>query len=79
MAAHVLLVSLAVACVLSNQVVLGANIRGVNPSKKAFFKSGKDFTCLDGSATIPFSYVNDDYCDCRSVHVLLIHSDSVLL
>nr|CAD7597091.1 unnamed protein product [Timema genevievae] len=24
----------------------------------------KDFTCLDGSATLPFIYVNDDYCDC---------------
>lgn len=22
------------------------------------------FACLDGSATIPFSEVNDDYCDC---------------
>ncbi|KAK2718699.1 hypothetical protein QYM36_005881 [Artemia franciscana] len=24
-----------------------------------------DFTCLDGSEKIPFSYINDDYCDCK--------------
>lgn len=24
----------------------------------------KDFTCLDGSTTVPFTFVNDDYCDC---------------
>ncbi|CAF4097964.1 unnamed protein product [Rotaria sp. Silwood2] len=25
----------------------------------------KPFTCLDGSLTIPFEFVNDDYCDCQ--------------
>lgn len=25
----------------------------------------KDFSCLDGSKLIPFSFVNDDYCDCK--------------
>ena len=29
-----------------------------------FYSSSKDFTCLDGSSTVPFSSVNDDYCDC---------------
>lgn len=24
----------------------------------------KPFTCLDGSTTIAFEWVNDDYCDC---------------
>lgn len=24
------------------------------------------FTCLDGSSTIPFDRVNDDYCDCET-------------
>ncbi|CAF1068581.1 unnamed protein product [Adineta steineri] len=25
----------------------------------------KPFTCLDGSLTIPYEFVNDDYCDCK--------------
>lgn len=25
----------------------------------------KPFTCLDGSLTVPFEFVNDDYCDCQ--------------
>jgi len=29
-----------------------------------FYDPAKDFTCLDGSLTVPFSSVNDDYCDC---------------
>lgn len=29
-----------------------------------FYDPAKDFTCLDGSLTVPFSNVNDDYCDC---------------
>ena len=29
-----------------------------------FYDPSKDFTCLDGSITVPFSSVNDDYCDC---------------
>ena len=43
----------------------GAEIRGVAPSKMSRYRSGSEFTCLDGSATIPISYVNDDYCDCK--------------
>lgn len=34
-------------------------------SEKVFYDSSKDFTCLDGSQTVPFSQVNDDYCDCN--------------
>lgn len=40
-------------------------VRGLDPSKKARYHPGKDFTCLDGSDTIAFSMVNDDYCDCQ--------------
>ena len=29
-----------------------------------FYDPSKDFTCLDGSLTVAFSSVNDDYCDC---------------
>lgn len=39
--------------------------RGVPLSKKQFYEEGKPFTCLDGSRTIPFDRVNDDYCDCQ--------------
>ncbi|VEN57325.1 unnamed protein product [Callosobruchus maculatus] len=38
--------------------------RGVSLSRAALYPPNKDFTCFDGSATIPFSKVNDDYCDC---------------
>ncbi|XP_010775749.1 glucosidase 2 subunit beta isoform X2 [Notothenia coriiceps] len=39
--------------------------RGVPLSKRQFYEEGKPFTCLDGSRTIPFDRVNDDYCDCK--------------
>lgn len=38
--------------------------RGVSLSKAPLYAPGKDFTCFDGTLTIPFSYINDDYCDC---------------
>lgn len=38
--------------------------RGVSLSKASLYIPTKDFTCFDGTVTIPFSYVNDDYCDC---------------
>ncbi|XP_047427427.1 glucosidase 2 subunit beta [Mugil cephalus] len=39
--------------------------RGVPISKRQFYEEGKPFTCLDGSRSIPFDRVNDDYCDCQ--------------
>uniref|UniRef100_A0AAY4BV65 Glucosidase 2 subunit beta n=1 Tax=Denticeps clupeoides TaxID=299321 RepID=A0AAY4BV65_9TELE len=39
--------------------------RGVPLSKRQFYEEGKPFTCLDGSRTVPFDRVNDDYCDCK--------------
>ncbi|CAG2115027.1 unnamed protein product, partial [Medioppia subpectinata] len=33
-------------------------------STKIFYDPNKDFQCLDGSASVPFMLVNDDYCDC---------------
>ncbi|KAM3863739.1 glucosidase 2 subunit beta [Diretmus argenteus] len=39
--------------------------RGVPLSKRQFYEENKPFTCLDGSRTIPFDRVNDDYCDCH--------------
>ncbi|XP_072950065.1 glucosidase 2 subunit beta [Epargyreus clarus] len=38
--------------------------RGVSLSKASLYSPTKDFTCFDGTLTIPFSHVNDDYCDC---------------
>lgn len=40
-------------------------IRGVHPSLLSQYKfKGSTWTCLDGNKTIPWSAVNDDYCDC---------------
>ncbi|XP_024864624.1 glucosidase 2 subunit beta [Kryptolebias marmoratus] len=39
--------------------------RGVPLSKRPLYEENKPFTCLDGSRTIPFDRVNDDYCDCQ--------------
>lgn len=40
-------------------------IRGIQPSLLSQYKpKGTTWTCLDGSKTIPWSAVNDDYCDC---------------
>lgn len=39
--------------------------RGVHPSLFSQYKpKGTNWTCLDGNKTIPWSAVNDDYCDC---------------
>lgn len=38
--------------------------RGASPADASLY-TGSDFTCRDGSKTIPFSRVNDDYCDCE--------------
>ncbi|XP_048377772.1 glucosidase 2 subunit beta [Stegostoma tigrinum] len=39
--------------------------QGVSLSHRHFYDETKPFTCLDGSKTIPFDEVNDDYCDCK--------------
>ncbi|KNC98201.1 uncharacterized protein SPPG_06603 [Spizellomyces punctatus DAOM BR117] len=43
-------------------------LRGVHPTKLGLYtatKSTQSFQCLDRSKRIPFSAVNDDYCDCQ--------------
>ncbi|GCB71338.1 hypothetical protein scyTo_0010983 [Scyliorhinus torazame] len=39
--------------------------QGVSLSNRHFYDEYRPFTCLDGSKTIPFDEVNDDYCDCK--------------
>lgn len=39
-------------------------IRGIPIAKSSLYPSDRDFQCLDGSQLIPFSHVNDNYCDC---------------
>ena len=38
--------------------------KGVRPELASFYNPSGDFKCLDGSSTIPFIQINDDYCDC---------------
>ncbi|XP_050524060.1 glucosidase 2 subunit beta [Daktulosphaira vitifoliae] len=38
--------------------------RGIAFERASLYIPDKDFACLDGSFVIPFSFVNDDYCDC---------------
>ncbi|XP_037086930.1 glucosidase 2 subunit beta-like [Pollicipes pollicipes] len=38
--------------------------RGVSVARASLYTSSDTFTCLDGSDTVPFGYINDDYCDC---------------
>lgn len=38
--------------------------RGVSLSMVSLYAVDKYFTCFDGSATIPYERINDDYCDC---------------
>eukprot|EP00742_Colponemidia_sp_Colp-10_P005854 GILJ01006262.1.p1 GENE.GILJ01006262.1~~GILJ01006262.1.p1 ORF type:complete len:466 (-),score=100.81 GILJ01006262.1:73-1428(-) len=47
-------------------MVCATEIRGVSKEMQSKYVSQKGiFTCLDGSVKLPFSAVNDDYCDCR--------------
>ncbi|XP_044758086.1 glucosidase 2 subunit beta [Coccinella septempunctata] len=47
--------------------IIGSEVlrpRGVSLSRAPLYNPKNDFTCFDRSKTIPFSQVNDDYCDC---------------
>ncbi|XP_003242619.1 glucosidase 2 subunit beta isoform X1 [Acyrthosiphon pisum] len=39
-------------------------IKGIPIENAKLYAHGKDFSCFDGTLTIPYSYINDDYCDC---------------
>ncbi|KAJ8917126.1 hypothetical protein NQ315_012616 [Exocentrus adspersus] len=38
--------------------------RGVSLSRAPLYPPGRPFKCFDGSKSVPFTHVNDDYCDC---------------
>lgn len=42
-----------------------ARPRGVPLSRASLYAPTETFTCLDGSHTMPYAHLNDDYCDCR--------------
>ncbi|KAI8368154.1 glucosidase II beta subunit-like-domain-containing protein [Radiomyces spectabilis] len=61
--------SLTVPCILSATWLAQAAtpaVKGVDPAKYELYASlaGHQWECLDGSKKIPYSSVNDDYCDC---------------
>ncbi|KAI7903569.1 glucosidase II beta subunit-like-domain-containing protein [Cokeromyces recurvatus] len=54
-------------CILAAiTLVKASNIKGLAPEKQVLYKPSEEgtWTCLDGSKTIPYSAINDDYCDC---------------
>ena len=56
---------------------LGGRPRGLRPELITFYDpnaSNGMFQCLDGSITIKYLQVNDDYCDCP-VRIILIRVD----
>ncbi|XP_017786645.1 PREDICTED: glucosidase 2 subunit beta isoform X2 [Nicrophorus vespilloides] len=59
---YVLCILLIVVCEISTSEV--PRPRGVPLSHNPLYNPAKDFVCLDNSLSIPFSQVNDDYCDC---------------
>jgi len=44
--------------------VIAFRPKGVRAELASFYNPTMDFKCLDGSNTIPFIQINDDYCDC---------------
>jgi len=43
---------------------LAVRPRGVRVELASLYNPSQEFSCFDGSNTIPFMQVNDDYCDC---------------
>lgn len=62
MSASLLLLLLATPGHVAGSGVL--QIRGIPVAKNSLYRPDRDFECLDGSRLIPFTWVNDDYCDC---------------
>ncbi|XP_052244211.1 glucosidase 2 subunit beta-like isoform X4 [Dreissena polymorpha] len=51
-------------CVITSCLATIPRPRGVSISMASWYKPGAEFRCIDGSKSLPFEYINDDYCDC---------------
>jgi protein kinase C substrate 80K-H len=60
-----LLPLLALLVVAEKEHGYGNRPRGVPLAKAALYKEKAEFECLDGTKSIPYDRVNDDYCDCE--------------
>jgi len=60
-----LLVSLSLCLVSQWSLTEASRPRGVRVELASMYNPNQDFKCFDGSNVIPFSQVNDDYCDCE--------------
>ncbi|CAD5215045.1 unnamed protein product [Bursaphelenchus xylophilus] len=60
----VFILYLTLACCLAADLEYGNRPRGVPEEKASLYEEKEEFACLDGSKSIPFEQVNDDYCDC---------------
>ena len=56
---------LRVLALLCCTVAHAARPRGVRPELATMYNPGQAFKCFDGSNTVAFAMVNDDYCDCE--------------
>ncbi|KAB0801910.1 hypothetical protein PPYR_04096 [Photinus pyralis] len=58
---YLFIVFIVISQILSSEV---PRPRGVSLSRASLYNPEKDFKCFDGSLIIPFTQINDDYCDC---------------
>lgn len=45
----------------------------------SMYVPSKPFSCLDGTLTIPFEFVNDDYCDCQGKYIKILNQTEVII
>nr|XP_026691367.1 glucosidase 2 subunit beta isoform X2 [Ciona intestinalis] len=50
--------------VTASEFLQAERLRGVSLTKTSLYNPAADFTCFDGSKSVKFALVNDDYCDC---------------